>query len=149
MYTTLVTSGSNKYRTPTGMFRIWVKFAEKNMNDLAGEAPYSVATVPWAQFYDKDFALHTAYWHDKFGTRRSHGCLNLSPRDARFLYFWSDPAGPPGWSMAKGMTDYPGSLVRIRSNEDPEPTYQGYAVQVYESRKMRAQSPATPSSEPP
>lgn len=134
VYTTLLTSGSNKYRTPTGMFRVWVKFSEKNMSDLAGEAPYSVATVPWAQFYDKDFALHTAYWHDKFGTRRSHGCINLAPRDARFLYFWSEPEVPPGWSMAKGTPRHPGSLVRIRDQDDPNPEYQGYALQVYEQR---------------
>ena len=135
VYTTMVATGSKKHPTGTGIFRIWVKFAEKNMSDLAGEDPYSVATVPWVQFYDKGLALHTSYWHDKFGTRRSHGCTNLAPADARFLYFWSEPTVPPGWSMAKGTIEHPGSMVRIRSRDDPEPQFQGYALDVFQARQ--------------
>jgi lipoprotein-anchoring transpeptidase ErfK/SrfK len=139
VYASLVSTGSRKHPTETGIYRMWVKFAETDMSDLAGEDPYSVATVPWTQFYAKDLALHTAYWHDTFGTRRSHGCANLSPMDARFLYFWSEPEVPRGWSMAKGTVERPGSLVRIRSSEDPEPELRGYAVRVYESRLARQQ----------
>jgi hypothetical protein len=139
VYATLVSTGSRKHPTETGIHRMWVKFAETDMSDLAGEDPYSVATVPWTQFYAKDLALHTAYWHDTFGTRRSHGCTNLSPMDARFLYFWSDPEVPRGWSMAKGTVERPGSLVRIRSSEDPEPQFLGYAARVYEARLARQQ----------
>jgi hypothetical protein len=97
---------------------------------MADQPSYSVATVPWTQFYKKDFALHTAYWHDRFGTPRSHGCVNLSPADARFLYFWSEPSVPPGWSMAHGVTERPGSLIRVRSAADPSPTPKGYAAKV-------------------
>lgn len=140
VYTTMMATGSRKHPTGTGIFRIWVKFAEKNMSDLAGEDPYSVATVPWVQFYDKGLALHTSYWHDKFGTRRSHGCTNLAPADARFLYFWSDPQVPPGWSMAKGTVGHAGSMVRIRSSEDPDPQFQGYALEVLEKRKAQRES---------
>lgn len=138
VYTTLVSTGSRKNPTETGIYRMWVKFAETDMSDLAGESPYSVATVPWTQFYAKDLALHTAYWHDTFGTARSHGCTNLAPIDARFLYFWSEPEVPPGWSMAKGTIERPGSLVRIRSRADPEPEYRGYADRV---RLARGHSP--------
>jgi hypothetical protein len=77
--------------------------------------------VPWTQFYAKDLALHTAYWHDKFGIRKSHGCINLSPVDSRFLYFWTEPHVPPGWSMANGVESLPGSMVRVRSRQDPTP----------------------------
>ena len=144
VYTTLVATGTRKHATETGIFRIWVKFAEKNMSDLAGEDPYSVATVPWAQFYDKDFALHTSYWHDRFGVRRSHGCTNLAPRDARFLYFWSEPAVPPGWSMAKGTLEHPGTLIRIRSAEQPEPGFRGYAAEIWRARGGASPAPTVP-----
>ena len=79
-------------------------------------------------------ALHTAYWHDKFGTPRSHGCLNLAPWDARWLYFWSDPWVPPGWSMTAGIVEAPGSIVRVRSAKAPAPPVRGYAIRVNEAR---------------
>ncbi len=138
VYATLISSGSNKYPTPTGIRRVWVKFAETDMSgQMADDNAYSVATVPWTQFFGKDLALHTAYWHDKFGRRRSHGCINLSPIDSRFLYFWSDPPVPPGWSMSHGVVERPGSMVRIRDRNDPEPEFGGYAKEVYEARASR------------
>jgi hypothetical protein len=135
VYATLVSTGAGKWQTPPGIYRIWIKFAESDMNGQMGdEAPYSVATVPWTMFYAKDFALHTAYWHDRFGEKRSHGCVNLSPIDARALYFWSDPDVPMGWSMANGIAERPGSMVRIRSQKVPDPPFEGYARKVDESR---------------
>jgi hypothetical protein len=37
-------------------------------------------------------ALHGAYWHDKFGFKHSHGCVNLPPADAKWIYNWTTPA---------------------------------------------------------
>jgi hypothetical protein len=106
------------------------------MRGLSGEDPYAVATVPWTQFFspEKGLALHASYWHDKFGIPRSHGCINLSPADARWLYFWSDPVIPPGWTMAAGVSEAPGSIVRVRSKADPNPVWKGYAIKVQELR---------------
>ncbi len=91
---------------------------------------YSVADVPWTMFYDNNFALHTSYWHDGFGDVRSHGCVNLAPRDARILYAWSSPDVPPGWIAVFGDAQTPGSLVRIRSHDVPSPAFRGYAKQM-------------------
>lgn len=136
VYATLVSSGKKKTPTTTGIFRVWIKFAETDMSgQMADEEAYSVATVPWTQFYAKDLALHTTYWHDKLGLARSHGCVNLAPIDARFLYYWSAPDVPPGWSMANGVVERPGSMVRVRSLADPSPAFQGYAMRVYEARR--------------
>jgi hypothetical protein len=134
-YATLVSTGNPKWPTQQGVYRIWIKFAETDMNGQMGdEQPYSVATVPWTMFFAKDLALHTSYWHDKFGEPRSHGCVNLSPKDARWLYFWATPDVPIGWSMAHGVVEAPGSIVRIRSAATPDPPFQGYAIRVYEAR---------------
>jgi L,D-transpeptidase catalytic domain len=140
VYATLVSSGGTTTPTETGVYRMWLKESEADMKGLNGEDPYSVATVPWTQFFspEKGLALHTAYWHDQFGTRRSHGCVNLAPRDARWLYFWSDPQVPAGWTMAAGMVEAPGSIVRIRSKEDPAPEPKGYAKKVFEARQQNA-----------
>jgi hypothetical protein len=139
IYATLVSSGAKLTPTETGLYRIWKKVAETDMRGLSGggEDPYSVATVPWTEFFspEKGLALHTAYWHDGFGRPKSHGCVNLAPIDARWLYFWSDPWVPPGWTMTAGVVEAPGSIVRVRSAKDPDPPLRGYAIRVQESRQ--------------
>jgi hypothetical protein len=136
VYATMVSSGGKETPTETGVYRVELKESEADMKGLNGEDPYSVATVPWTQFFspEKGLALHTAYWHDQFGKQRSHGCVNLAPRDARWLYFWSDPQVPPGWTSAAGVVEAPGSIVRIRSAADPTPEFKGYAKKVAELR---------------
>ncbi len=140
VYATMMSSGTKDHPTETGVYRMWVKHSEADMSGLGGEDPYSVATVPWTQFYnpERGLALHTAYWHDGFGKPKSHGCINLAPRDARFLYFWSDPQVPPGWTMAAGVIEAPGSLIRVRSKADPDPPARGYAKKVLEARQQSA-----------
>jgi hypothetical protein len=140
VYSTMISSGGKETPTLPGTYRMWLKESEADMKGLNGEDPYSVATVPWTQFFspEHDLALHTAYWHDQFGTRRSHGCLNLAPRDARWLYFWSDPQVPPGWTMAAGVVEAPGSIVRVRTRDEPNPPLREYAVKVHEARLQNA-----------
>ncbi len=137
VYAALVSTGAKDTPTTPGVYRMWRKVAETDMRDLQSEDPYSVATVPWTQFFspEEELALHTAYWHDKFGVARSHGCVNLAPRDARWLYFWSEPLVPPGWTMATGVVEAPGSIVRVRSREVPDPPHLGYAKRVQEERQ--------------
>ena len=142
VYATMVSTGGKDTPTETGIYRMWVKESEADMKGLNGEDPYSVATVPWTQFFspEKGLALHTAYWHDQFGVKRSHGCVNLAPRDARWLYFWSDPQVPPGWTMAAGVVEAPGSIVRVRTKDEPNPPLRGYAKKVDEARQQNAPS---------
>jgi lipoprotein-anchoring transpeptidase ErfK/SrfK len=137
VYATLISSGTTQTPTQTGLYRVWLKESESDMKNLKAEDPYSVATVPWTQFFypEDDLALHTAYWHDGFGKPRSHGCVNLAPRDARWLYYWSDPQVPPGWTMTTGVVELPGSVVRVRSAADPNPEWKGYAKKVVEARQ--------------
>jgi len=61
------------------------------------ESPFELRDVPYVQYFESGYALHAAYWHDAFGTARSHGCVNLSPIDAQRLFFWTDPPVPDGW----------------------------------------------------
>ena len=141
VYITMISAGAKDTPTETGVYRMWKKVSETDMSGLTGEDPYSVATVPWTEFFspEKGLALHTAYWHDRFGVPRSHGCVNLSPRDARWLYFWSDPQIAPGWMMSAGVLEAPGSVVRVRSAADPDPPLRGYAKRVFEERQASGQ----------
>src|SRR5690606_28101294 len=110
-------------------FRISRKVAERTMNSMAdSDEQYTVDKVPWTFYFDTGYALHAAFWHDGFGRPRSHGCVNLSPRDAERLYGWTAPAVAPGWFEVYGHSDQPGSVVRIRSGRDPDPSPQGDAL---------------------
>ena len=70
-----------------------------------GQGTFELRDVPWVQYFAAGFALHTAYWHDVFGIARSHGCVNLSPIDAHWLFGFSDPPVPPGWHGVEAGPD--------------------------------------------
>lgn len=98
VYATLVSSGKSS-PTPRGNYPIWAKVASMNMSNQDYEdSPYLVEHVPWVLLFQGHNALHGAYWHDQFGRRRSHGCVNLAPKDARWLFEWVAPALPAGWT---------------------------------------------------
>ncbi len=132
VYATLVSTGKWQHETPEMIARVGEKLERAAMNSEKPGELYSVADVPWTMYFDHNYALHTSYWHDGFGGPRSHGCVNLAPRDAKLLYRWSSPDVPPGWSVVYADADNPGSLVRVRSHRVPEPAFRGYAKQLRE-----------------
>jgi lipoprotein-anchoring transpeptidase ErfK/SrfK len=105
VFATLVSSGRTKgYATPPGLFRIREKHVTTTMRGVDPvDGPYEVGDVPWTMYYSGSYALHGAYWHDSFGRARSHGCTNLSPIDARWLFRWTEGALPAGWHGARGL----------------------------------------------
>lgn len=89
IFATLISSGSRAFPTRPGTFQVWAKFFYGRMTGAYFDDRrdyYFLEDVPWILYYDGDRALHGAYWHDNFGIKTSHGCVNLSPRDARWLY---------------------------------------------------------------
>ena len=52
--------------------------------------------MPWVSFFTgTGVGFHGTYWHNNYGSPRSHGCVNLTPEAAKFLYRWSQPVVPP------------------------------------------------------
>jgi hypothetical protein len=70
---------------------------EYGVTKRRGSENFELRDVPWIQYFASGYALHGAYWHDVFGIPRSHGCINLSPIDARVVFFWTDPPVPLAW----------------------------------------------------
>lgn len=98
VYATMVSSGKGS-PTPRGNYPIWAKVASMTMaNQDYEDKPYMVEHVPWVLLFQGHNAIHGAYWHDRFGTRRSHGCVNLAPRDARWVFEWVSPTLPADWT---------------------------------------------------
>ncbi len=104
VFATLVSSGKSGWETPTGLFRVWFKLRHGTMTGQL--EPYHVEEVPAALFFHGSVAVHGAAWHDRFGVRASHGCINLSPADAEWLFEWAPPPLPSGWhSLLPGATE--------------------------------------------
>ncbi len=92
VFATLIASGLEPYWTQPGLFQIYEKKETENMSG-AFEADrsdyYYLQNVPWTMYYDQARALHGAYWHTNLGYPQSHGCVNLSVGDARWLFDWA------------------------------------------------------------
>ncbi len=99
-----------------GVFRIREKHIATTMDGdgtVAGDLPYSIEDVPFVAYYDGSYALHGAFWHGNFGREMSHGCVNLSPLDAKKVFFWSEPRLPRGWHGVWATPENRGTLVSI------------------------------------
>ena len=99
VYATLLSSGLDKWATEPGLFYIWARLKVDNMRgsyEPDGSDYYSLEAVPWVMYFDGQRALHGEYWHDRLGFKRSHGCVNLAPLDARWLFDWAEK-GTPVW----------------------------------------------------
>ena len=75
---------------------------------------YAIQAIPWVQYFEGSNGFHAAFWHDQFGHARSHGCVNLAPTDARWLFEFTQPNLPPGWDAVLSHDRVPGTLVRVR-----------------------------------
>ena len=85
LYTILVSTGKSDTPTPAGIFQIQTKYPTARMQ---GE-DYNVSDVPNVMYYSGNYAIHGAYWHRSFGIPISHGCTNVAPDHAAWLYRWA------------------------------------------------------------
>ena len=92
VFATIISSGIDPFWTRPGLFQVREKIETTPMSG-AFEADrsdyYYLEDVPWAMYFDEARAFHGAYWHNGFGYPRSHGCVNMSPGDAQWLFNWA------------------------------------------------------------
>jgi lipoprotein-anchoring transpeptidase ErfK/SrfK/LysM repeat protein len=86
-----VSTGATKTPTVQGSFRTYVKIEVQDMSggSVAAGDYYYQADVPWVQYFYEDYSIHGAYWHNMFGQRTGHGCVNMRVEEARWLYDWA------------------------------------------------------------
>jgi hypothetical protein len=121
VYATLTSTGRDgmgdpkkTLSTPQGTFRIYQKHVTTTMDSEVADKEFELRDVPWVMYFDGGYALHGAYWHDDFGRPRSHGCINLSPIDARIVFEWSSPDVPQHWHGAYAGDDFgEGTIVQV------------------------------------
>jgi lipoprotein-anchoring transpeptidase ErfK/SrfK len=113
VFATMIATGADPFFTKPGLFQIQTKKETEKMTGAFESDKsdyYSFDKVPWTMYFDGARALHAAYWRALFGYPQSHGCVNLSPGDAHFLFNWAnvgdfvyvwDPSGQTPTDPAK------------------------------------------------
>jgi len=101
-----------RWTTPQGQFITSYKRPTRHMaaGDITASG-FDLPGVPWVLYITKGgISLHGTYWHNDYGRPRSHGCINLTPQAAKWLYRWTSPVVEPGKQFAY---EYYGTKVLI------------------------------------
>jgi len=109
---------ADNWVTPVGDHWIWRKTISLHMSGGGTGAGWDTMAVPWTSlFVGTGVSIHATFWHNDFGTARSHGCVNASPEDAKWIFRWTNPVVGlyPGDVTAN---DYSGTMIHVR-----EPLY--------------------------
>jgi lipoprotein-anchoring transpeptidase ErfK/SrfK len=104
IHTCLISSGAKwnaageiveEWGTPIGPHPIWRKAISIHMSGGQTATGYDLPGIAWTNlFTGEGVAIHSTFWHNDFGTPRSHGCVNASPEDAKFVFRWTLPQIP-------------------------------------------------------
>lgn len=79
--------------TPSGDHTTWRKTFSIHMSAGTSGTGYDTPAVSWTNlFTSTGVAIHAAFWHNQFGMQRSHGCVNVTPEDAKWICRWTSPS---------------------------------------------------------
>jgi lipoprotein-anchoring transpeptidase ErfK/SrfK len=80
------------WATNPGTHWIWRKLVSLHMSGGGTGAGYDTMAIPWTSlFVGEGIAIHATFWHNDFGTPKSHGCVNTLPEDAKWIFRWTTP----------------------------------------------------------
>ncbi len=100
VFASLVSSGLNQWPTNEGLYQVAQRLKEYKMDGSEGLPDYyNLEDIPYIMYFnmDRGIALHGTYWHDRFGYKTSHGCVNMTIQDAEWTYTWSADAPNDLW----------------------------------------------------
>lgn len=117
VFATRVSTGgkrlSGTYTTPVGNFITYHKRPTRHManGDIASNG-FDFPGVPWVLYItESGISFHGTYWHNDYGIPHSHGCINMTPQAAKWLYRWTMPSVPPEKYLIYG---YVGTKVEVK-----------------------------------
>ena len=87
---------SDKWATPVGGHTIWRKLVSVHMTGGTTGGGYDLPGIGWTVLFSgKGMAIHSTFWHNSYGIAKSHGCVNASPEDAKWIFRWTLPVVSP------------------------------------------------------
>lgn len=109
----VISSGLPRTPTVTGEFRILTKVSAQTMSGGSGAYAYYLPNVKWVQYFYRDYGFHGTYWHNNFGHPMSHGCINMTNADAKWLFDWAGPTWDGKTTWYKSNAENPGTYVIV------------------------------------
>ena len=92
VYFCRVSTGDPLDLTPKGEHTTWRKLVSVHMAGGTVAAGFDTPGIAWTNlFAGEGVAIHSTFWHNDFGHRRSHGCVNCRPDDAKWIWRWTLP----------------------------------------------------------
>jgi hypothetical protein len=92
VFTARIATGYFEGDTPTGEFKVERKQPTRHMASNLDGHEFDLPGVPWVCYISwTGVSIHGTYWHHNYGTPQSHGCINLLPEAARWVYRWTEP----------------------------------------------------------
>jgi lipoprotein-anchoring transpeptidase ErfK/SrfK len=104
----------DKWSTPVGLYHsIARKYISIHMSGGSAASGYELFGVSWTSiFATGGVAIHATYWHNNYGEPMSHGCVNATPEDSKFVYLWSQPLVPYDDGKIE-ISGYDGTKVQV------------------------------------
>jgi lipoprotein-anchoring transpeptidase ErfK/SrfK len=85
----------DRWSTPVGSHWITRKYYSLQMSGGTTGAGYDLPGIAWSTiFATGGVAVHSTFWHNNYGDAMSHGCVNVTPEDAKWLFRWTLPNVP-------------------------------------------------------
>jgi hypothetical protein len=95
VFETRIASGVYGLGTPLGEFRMLYQRHTQRMIGGGEDDRYDLPGVPFPVYFTwSGVAIHGTYWHNDYGRRHSHGCVNVTSQAARWIFRWVEPHVP-------------------------------------------------------
>lgn len=102
VFTARIATGYFEGDTPKGEFRVERKQPTRHMASNLEGNEFDLPGVPWVCYISwTGVSFHGTYWHHNYGTPQSHGCINLLPEAAKWVYRWTEPVIAVGEDYAE------------------------------------------------
>jgi len=90
IFSARMSSGRARYPTVVGSYRVYLKYKSQRMRGMQGTPEaYDIPNVPNVMYFYSGYAIHGVWWHTNFGSPASHGCINLSQANAKWMFDWA------------------------------------------------------------
>lgn len=104
------------FLTTPGAYNVYLKYLSQHMEGGSKEEGdyYDLPGIGWVSYFTgSGIAFHSAYWHNDFGWPRSHGCVNLLPDDAKWIWRWTLPIADTDKRFTKLENWREGTTIKV------------------------------------
>jgi lipoprotein-anchoring transpeptidase ErfK/SrfK len=92
-------TGEDKdYTTTPGTWSVFRKTPSQHMygGAVGDDESFDLPGIPWVSYFTTSgIAVHGTYWHNDFGAPRSHGCVNVTSENSKWVWRWTLPPNDP------------------------------------------------------